>query len=142
MILGEKIPQRTFKTRVFRLEYNFNTTTIRLGVCKTTAQRGKNGFVNCIAYYNKMNDIWVQAKFFYRGTSGTYQLFIVNLDFDACDPSRYISENILLLRALTVFDKFDPSFRKGCPFVGPFYSTNFHFDDEAAWLFPPIMPGI
>lgn len=89
------------------IQLNFNT------LYKTTLYNTFNTrLFTCIADYEGLNDICVQAKLFYRGASGKYQPFLINLDFNACDASRYFSTNKLLQRVLSVFDKFDPSFRK------------------------------
>lgn len=143
LTLEKKISQRPFQVKIFRLQFfNFNSSSFCLGECKITAKRGTNGLINCVAYYEGINDLWIQAKFFYRGTSGKYQPFILNLDFNACDAAIFVSGNKVLQKFLNGFDKFDPSFTKGCPLKGPFNMTNFDVDAEAAWLFPPIMPGI
>lgn len=81
--------------------FNFNTTAIRLEKCEIVARRGTPGLINVAIYYEGVSDLQLNMKFFYRGTSGRYQPYLVDVILDPCWKIR--PSNTILLRAAAYF---------------------------------------
>lgn len=134
--------EKGFKIRQFKiLCYNFNSTKLRLERCEINAKRGTGGLLNIVLHYKGLKELQCNLKLFYRGTSGRYQPYFVDILMDACDLATRNTSNEIKRRVFTVFRKFDPNFRNGCPLVGPLNISNFDFDMESEKFFPPVIAG-
>lgn len=134
---GYKI--RTFK--LFCSDFN-ETNLVRLERCELIAKRGYLGLANIVIHYKGVRDLQMTVKFFYRGTSGKYQPFVVDFTIDLCDLARYSSANQIVLRAIKVFEDFDSNLMKGCPLVGPLNISNYDYDKESEKFYPPVIAGL
>lgn len=142
ILLFKELSSKKYTIKQFKfLCSNFNTTKIRLENCYLKALRGRLGCVNMVAHYKGITDVSMTVKLFYRGTSGRYQPYFVDVDLDACDLLKYQSDNPIWQRIFKIFDEFDPSFRHGCPLVGPFNISMWEFDKEAEKFWPPVSPS-
>lgn len=121
---------------------DFDETKLRVKRCELVAKRGRLGLVNFVVDYEGLPEIYLTMKLFYRGTSGKYQPYLIDVEIDACDVAKYASENKMLQRILQVFDEFDPNLRKGCPLHGPLNISDWEFDKEAEKFWPPVSPGV
>lgn len=130
-----------YKMELFKIEcYNF-TKTIRMGVCKIIAKRGIGGLLNLVLHYKGVTDFKVNVKLFYRGTSGRYQPFLVDVVMDFCDLLQYQTQNKLLSLTLKVFDDYDPNLHNGCPLVGPLNFSLLDINKLIGPILPPVVPG-
>lgn len=137
--------EKGFKTRQFKiLCFNFNHTKIRMERCEINAKRGTGGLLNIVLHYKGVTELQCDMKLFYRGTSGRYQPYLIDLKMDACEllAQRNKTGNEIKRRVYTVFRRFDPNLSNGCPLVGPFNISNFDFDKESEKFFPPVVPGL
>lgn len=110
--------------------------------CEIKAKRGTNGILNVIVHYRGISDIRVSTQLFYRGTSGRYQPFIINVNFDMCKWVEEAASNVVIRAALdTVMTQFDSTIFEGCPLQGPFNLSNWNVEDDYDRLiFVKILP--
>ena len=135
--------KKAYSIKTFRIEnHTYNESLWQVSSCMIKAVRGKNGIINCITHYEGIKDLWILAQIFYRGTSGRYQPFLLNVDINVCDLTKFAASNKLFQIVFKIFDKFDPTLKDGCPLKGPLIVSNFDFEAESSWIFPPIIPGI
>lgn len=135
--------EKGYKIKQFKiLCYNFNHPKVRLERCEIKAKRGTGGLLNIILHYKGLTELQCNLKLFYRGTSGRYQPYLMDIQMDACSLDENKTGNEIKRRALKVFSQFDPGFRNGCPLVGPFNISNFDFDKESEKFYPPVIAGL
>lgn len=131
-----------YKIEMFKVQCtNFTSDLVRLETCKILAKRGTGGLLNLVIHYKGVTDIKTKLKFLYRGTSGHYQPFLIDVIMNPCDMLRYKSENIMLQRSLTVIEEFDKTLRTGCPLKGPYNMSNFDINKLIGNVYPPVAAG-
>lgn len=111
--------------------------------CEIKSKRGTNGLLNIVAHYDGISDIYIEIKLFYRGTSGRYQPFILNLHFDMCKIVDAAVSNVVIKAALEVIAvRFDKTILDGCPLKGPFNLTDWDPEDDFDRLVVvKVLPG-
>lgn len=122
---------------------NIDKTRIQIDRCDIKSRRGTNGLLNLVAHYEGIDDMKIETKLYYRGTSGRYQPFIVNVQFDICNFANAAASNPIVKAAFNVLAvRFDPTIVDGCPLKGPFNLTE--WDPEADYdklVFVKVLPG-
>lgn len=123
--------------------FNIDTTRIQFDRCELKSKRGTNGLINIVVHYNGIADIKIETKLFYRGTSGRYQPFIINVEFDLCHFVDAAVSNKIIKTALEVIAvKFDKTIVEGCPLKGPFNVTNWDPEEDFdSIVFVKVLPG-
>lgn len=85
----------------------------------------------------------IDSKLFYRGTSGNYQPFIVNLQFDLCNVVEAAASNKIIRTGLEVIAaRFDKTIIEGCPLKGPLNVSDWDPEEDFDKLvFVKVLPG-
>lgn len=142
LVFRVSLSGKNYRIKQFRfLCSEIDTTKVRVESCYLKAIRGRLGLVNLVVHYKGLKDAFLTMKMFYRGTSGRYQPYLIDVEFDVCDVGKFSSQNKIWQRIFKVFDDYDPHLRKGCPLTGPLNISMWEFDKEAEKFLPPIIPG-
>lgn len=141
LISAVALEKLNYSFKIIKIQcYNFNTSIVRMDKCEIVARRGTPGLVNVVAYYEGATDLQDHLIFYYRGTSGKYQPYLVDVILDACVHTKHT--NPILQLACKYFTRFDSGFGKGCPLKGPFNTSFLNIQTAAEEIFPPVIPGL
>lgn len=122
--------------------YNFNTTKVRIEKCELIARRETGNLLNFIVHYKGLTDLRAHFKLYYRGTSGSYQPYILDFEVNPCDMAKYNTTHKLIKPIIDLCLTFDINLVKGCPLHGPLNMTNFDLDKTTSVFLPPVLPGM